>query len=205
MSRLDTVLLVRHGLTAMTGPVLAGRTPDLHLDERGTEAGRGRGRAHRRGAAAASSPAPWTDALETAQAIRAAQPGEPQWAVDERIIEVGYGDWTGRAIKDLAKDPLWKVVQAQPSAVRFPGGEALAEMAARAVAAIRDWDARLGEDAVWVACTPRRYDQGHRGRRARPAPRPVPAHRPRPVLGVGDPLHPDPSVRDPGQRRPVAT
>jgi broad specificity phosphatase PhoE len=26
-------------------------------------------------------------------------------------------------------------------------------MAARAVAAARDWDARLGPDAVWVACT----------------------------------------------------
>jgi broad specificity phosphatase PhoE len=48
---------------------------------------------------------------------------------------------------------LWKVVQAQPSAVRFPGGESLAEMATRAVAAVRDWDARLGEDAVWLACT----------------------------------------------------
>ena len=30
-----TVLLLRHGLTAMTGPVLAGHTPGVHLDERG--------------------------------------------------------------------------------------------------------------------------------------------------------------------------
>jgi probable phosphomutase (TIGR03848 family) len=56
-------------------------------------------------------------------------------------------------MKDLAKDPLWKIVQAQPSAVRFPNGEGLAEMATRAVAAVRDWDAKLGDDAVWVACT----------------------------------------------------
>ncbi|HVE63097.1 MAG TPA: histidine phosphatase family protein, partial [Mycobacteriales bacterium] len=32
---MTTVLLVRHGLTRMTGPVLAGWTPELHLDERG--------------------------------------------------------------------------------------------------------------------------------------------------------------------------
>ena len=32
-----TVLLVRHGLTAMTGPVLAGHTPGLPLDDRGRE------------------------------------------------------------------------------------------------------------------------------------------------------------------------
>jgi probable phosphomutase (TIGR03848 family) len=78
---------------------------------------------------------------------------EPAWEVDERLIECGYGDWTGRAIKDLTKDPIWKVVQTQPSAARFPGGESLSEMSARAVACIRDWDARLGPDAIWVACS----------------------------------------------------
>ncbi|MCW2657407.1 MAG: Phosphoglycerate mutase, partial [Jatrophihabitans sp.] len=93
---------------------------------------------------------------ETAQAIQDAQHAagrEPDWQLDERLLECDYGDWTGRQIKDLAKDPLWKVVQSQPSAVRFPGGEGLAEMSVRAVGAVRDWDARLGEDAVWVACT----------------------------------------------------
>ncbi len=51
------------------------------------------------------------------------------------------------------------MVQQHPSAVRFPGagGEALAQMAARAVAAVRDWDARVteqhGEDALWLACS----------------------------------------------------
>jgi probable phosphomutase (TIGR03848 family) len=94
--------------------------------------------------------------LETAQAVLEAQPGRdtpPAWHVDDRLIECGYGDWTGKAIKDLAKDPLWKVVQTQPSAVRFPNGEALSDMSARAVAAVREWDATLGEDAVWVACS----------------------------------------------------
>ena len=78
---------------------------------------------------------------------------EPAWEVDDRLVECGYGDWTGRAIKDLAKDPIWKVVQTQPSAARFPAGESLSEMSARAVASVRDWDARLGPDAIWVACS----------------------------------------------------
>ena len=46
-------------------------------------------------------------------------------------------------------------MQQQPSAVRFPGGESMTEMAARAVGAIRAWDAKLaaehGADAVWAA------------------------------------------------------
>ena len=53
------------------------------------------------------------------------------------------------------KDKLWGAVQQQPSAVRFPGGESMPEMSTRAIAAVRDWNARLeadhGPDAVWAA------------------------------------------------------
>jgi broad specificity phosphatase PhoE len=49
------------------------------------------------------------------------------------------------------------VVQAHPSAAVFPGGEGLAQVQARAVAAVREHDARLAEehggDALWLACT----------------------------------------------------
>jgi probable phosphomutase (TIGR03848 family) len=150
---MSTVLLVRHGLTKLTGPVLAGRAPGLHLDERGQKQGAAVAERIAVLPLAAVVTSPLERCVETAEAIREAQRGQPEWHVDERLIECGYGDWTGKAIKDLAKDPLWKVVQAQPSAVRFPGGEGLAEMATRAVAAVRDWDERLGDDAVWVACT----------------------------------------------------
>ena len=47
--------------------------------------------------------------VETAQAVLAAQREAgrtPEWHVDERLIECGYGDWTGKAIKDLAKDQI---------------------------------------------------------------------------------------------------
>jgi probable phosphomutase (TIGR03848 family) len=150
---MSTLLLVRHGLTAMTGPVLAGRTPGVHLDERG----------QKQAAAVAERIAvlplttivtsPMERCVDTAEIIRSKQAAEPDWQLEQRLIECEYGEWTGKPIKDLAKDPLWKVVQTQPSAVRFPGGESLAEMAGRAVAAVRDWDVRLGDDAVWVACT----------------------------------------------------
>lgn len=73
--------------------------------------------------------------------------------VDERFGEVGYGEWTGRRLEDLAKEPLWRVVQAHPSAAVFPGGESLAAMQHRAVAAVRDWNARLGEKAVYLVCS----------------------------------------------------
>ena len=150
---MTTVVLVRHGLTAMTGPVLAGWTPGLHLDERGEA--QAASVAERLGPvpfdAVVSSPL--DRCLDTAAAVLAGRELELQ--IDERLGECRYGDWTGRPIKELAKDPLWKVVQSHPSAVVFPGpeGEPLRETQARAVGAVRDWNARLGPDATWLACS----------------------------------------------------
>jgi probable phosphomutase (TIGR03848 family) len=70
---------------------------------------------------------------------------------DDRLGECRYGDWSGQELKKLVKDPLWKVVQAHPSAAAFPGGEPLRETQARAVAAVRDRNAELGPDATWIA------------------------------------------------------
>jgi probable phosphomutase (TIGR03848 family) len=76
-------------------------------------------------------------------------------ATDRRLTECGYGDWTGKKISELAKDPLWAVVQQHPSAVTFPGGESMRGMQQRAVDAVRAHDAALaashGPQAIWVA------------------------------------------------------
>lgn len=144
---MTTLLLVRHGLTAMTGPVLAGWTPGVHLNERGQAQAQALA-ARLKGvplAAVVSSP------LE--RCVETAAPLGYDVQVDERLGECRYGDWTGQELKKLAKDPLWKVVQAHPSAVTFPNGESLSAVSARAVEAIRDWNARLGPDATYLACS----------------------------------------------------
>jgi probable phosphomutase (TIGR03848 family) len=153
---MSTLLLLRHGLTAMTGPVLAGRSPGVHLDERGQRQAMTAAQRIAALPVAAVVTSPLERCAETAQVVLDAQRQagrEPQHHVEPRLIECDYGAWTGRPIKELTKDPTWKVVQTQPSAARFPDGERLSEMSARAVAAVRDWDARLGDDAIWVACT----------------------------------------------------
>ena len=146
---MTTVVLVRHGLTEMTGPLLAGWTPDLHLDERGQRQAVAVAERLSGVAFHAIVSSPLDRCLETAQAIA----GEREVLQDERLGECRYGDWTGKALKDLAKDPMWKVVQQHPSAAVFPGGEALRDTQSRAVAAVRDWNAKLGADATWLACS----------------------------------------------------
>ena len=90
------------------------------------------------------------------QTLELALPGTTP-AVEPDLTECGYGEWAGRELKSLADEPLWTVVQQHPSAVTFPGGEAMGSMAARAVAAIRKWDAVVhdehGPDALWLACS----------------------------------------------------
>jgi probable phosphoglycerate mutase len=148
-----TVLLVRHGLTASTGQVLTGWMPGIGLDDRG--------RAQAKSLAERLSPVPLAAIVtspldrcrQTAEAIAATRGMDLR--VDDRVGECRYGDWTGKELKELAKDPLWPVVQAHPSAVRFPGpdGEALADTQHRAVAAIRDWNRELGTDATYAVCS----------------------------------------------------
>jgi len=150
---MTTVLLVRHGLTALTGPVLAGRTPGVDLDERGRAQAVGVAQRLAGVAVAAIVSSPLERCQQTAQVI-ADQRGA-LIETEPRLIECGYGDWTGQQIKTLAKDPLWKVVQAHPSAVTFPGdgGEAMRDAQTRAVDAVRAWNAQLGPDATWLACS----------------------------------------------------
>ena len=88
--------------------------------------------------------------------IAAARDGSPVAVTDdERLSECMYGDWTGKPLKALARNPLWRVVQAHASAVRFPGedGESMLDMQHRAVSAVRDWNGRLGRDAAYVICS----------------------------------------------------
>jgi len=147
-----TVLLVRHGLTAVTGQVLSGWTPGISLDERGRE--------QAQALAARLAPvrldaiitSPLERCRETALAIAEGREGqEPQ--ADDRVGECQYGDWTGRPLAELAKEPLWRVVQDHASAATFPGGESMRDVQHRAVAAVRAWNEVLGADATYLICS----------------------------------------------------
>jgi len=149
-----TVILLRHGrTTANAGGVLAGWTPGVQLDESGAAQVAAVGERLAKVPLAAVVSSPLERCRQTADAVAAGRELEVQ--TDERLGEARYGDWTGRTIKELAKEPLWKVVQQHPSAAVFPGpeGEGLAQTQARAVAAVREWNAKLGPDAVWLACS----------------------------------------------------
>lgn len=150
-----TVILLRHGRTTANGSgILAGHQP-VELDEAGRAQAVAVGE-RLRGATIPLATVVSSPLLRCRQTVEAALPGATVHE-EGRLVECDYGDWSGRELKALAKQPLWQVVQAHPSAAVFPGGEAMADMAQRAVAAVRDWDARVtaehGPDALWLACS----------------------------------------------------
>ena len=149
---MTTVVLLRHGRsTANVAGVLAGRSPGIFLDDRGRE---------QAAAVAARLGDIPLDALISSPMERCKQTVAPLAAaknltvrLEPRLAEVDYGDWTGRALKDLAGEELWRTVQAHPSAAVFPGGEGLAAVGVRAVAAVRELSAEFGPDAVLLICS----------------------------------------------------
>ncbi|GGK36340.1 histidine phosphatase family protein [Nocardia camponoti] len=151
-----TVILLRHGVsTSNTAGTLAGRSPGVELTERGIE----------QAAAVAERLATLPiEHIATSPLLRCQRTVAPladklgiEPTPDERLIEVDYGTWTGRPIKELVSEPLWKTVQAHASGAVFPNGEGLAAVSHRAINAIRDIDKNLrdnadGRDVLWVGC-----------------------------------------------------
>lgn len=128
------LVLARHAVTAQTGPMLSGRTPGIDLSEDGRRQAEALAERLATLPVAAVYASPIERTTQTAQAV-AARHGLQVEAL-AGVLEADYGEWTGQQLSDLAKTDLWKVVQRMPSRAAFPGGESLAAMQARMIAAI---------------------------------------------------------------------
>lgn len=129
--------LLRHGrTTANAGGLLQGRV-DNELD--------GFGRIQAGAAADAIGPvdriisSPLRRARQTAAAF-----GEPE--IDDRWVELDYGEWDGRPIDEVAPG-TWEAWRSDLD-LRPPGGETLRELGARVHAALDELS--VGDDHVLV-------------------------------------------------------
>ncbi|MEJ5226242.1 MAG: histidine phosphatase family protein [Anaerolineales bacterium] len=128
-------LLIRHGENdyVKTGR-LAGRTPGVHLNERGRQQAAELAEALRDVPIAALYASPLERAVETAQPIAQARGLEIHTLPG--LMDTDIGEWQGAELKKLYKLPEWKTVQQAPSRFRFPGGESFAEQQVRLVSEV---------------------------------------------------------------------
>jgi probable phosphomutase (TIGR03848 family) len=143
-----TFYLVRHGLTDHTGARLSGRMEGIHLSDEG------RRQADLVAESLAAVPlkavyaSPIERTMETARPV-AAKHGLPV-QVASALTEVEFGKWTNRSFKTLRRTKLWEKVQRSPSSARFPDGESLYEVQARAVGEIERLSSIHAKQAVCV-------------------------------------------------------
>lgn len=129
------VLMIRHGENDWVGTDrLAGRTPGVHLNDKGRKQAADLAELLKPQPIAAVYSSPLERCMETAAPVATALGLAVQ--PEPGVLEVDYGDWQGQSLKDLSKLPDWQMVQHFPSTYRFPGGETLRETQARAVGAI---------------------------------------------------------------------
>jgi probable phosphomutase (TIGR03848 family) len=129
------LLLIRHGENDFVKQSrLPGRMPGIHLNEHGREQAAALADSLKKMPLRAIYASPLERAVETAEPLAHALglPIQPR----PGLLDTDVGEWQGVQLKKLRKLPLWKQVQEQPSAVRFPDGESFLELQERLVCAI---------------------------------------------------------------------
>jgi probable phosphoglycerate mutase len=143
------LLLIRHAVTDLTGKRLYGRSEGVTLSEEGRRQAADLARRVSEVPLDALYSSPLERCMETAQQVAKASGAEARPL--EGVLEIDYGDWTGRPFTSLRNTKLWSEFHgATPSAPRFPGGETLAEAQRRAVAAIDELVGRHPKETVAV-------------------------------------------------------
>jgi probable phosphoglycerate mutase len=129
-----TAILIRHGETDSVGRYLSGRSPSHHLNETGRQQAARLPQRLARQPVAALYTSPLERARETAEPLGAAR--HLLARTDDSLLEVDFGEWTGRTFEDLDQTPAWRDYNADRLTACAPGGEPIAAVQARIVAAL---------------------------------------------------------------------
>ena len=131
------VFLVRHGSNDyLAKALLAGRLPNVHLNDEG------RAEAQRLAATLATAGIQRIFSSPLERSVQTAEPTAKrlnlQIEVAPEILEINFGDWTGKPIRDLDRDPAWKNFNLYRSGTRIPNGETMLETQTRMVAFLEE-------------------------------------------------------------------
>jgi broad specificity phosphatase PhoE len=129
---MSEIFIIRHGETTWNREEVFRGRADVPLSERGREQARLLADALRDARIEAIYSSPLLRATETAAPLAAAL--GINVVTDERLIDMSFGTWEGRARTEIesAEPELYRVWHEEPQRFRAPGGESLSEVLARA-------------------------------------------------------------------------
>ena len=153
-----TIYYIRHGETAWNAQGRLQGVRDIPLNDLGRKQAAHSGsiladlfaRDGRSASSLAFVASPLGRARSTMELVRGALKLPPRdYAIDDRLREIGYGDWEGSTLQQMqASDPaVFARRQADKWTVAPPGGETYAQVQAR----VTDWYSQLTADTVAVA------------------------------------------------------
>jgi probable phosphomutase (TIGR03848 family) len=143
---MTTYLLIRHGDNDAIGRTMAGWTPGLHINARGREQACRLAERLAQVHLDAILSSPLERARETAAPI--AERLGLRLEIREEIGELHLGEWTGRTLDELRKDPLWKLFNQHRGIGRIPGGETMIEVQSRMLDVVLELHGRYPEGTV---------------------------------------------------------
>ena len=147
---MTTILLIRHGENEYVAKGrLAGRLPGVHLNENGKKQAEMVAKAFAKAPIKAIYSSPMERCMETAKPLADAL--DLKIIPTQGLIEVDFGKWQDKTLKQLQNRKLWKVVQANPSRMEFPDGETFANAQLRIVQALETL-ARKHDTKDLIAC-----------------------------------------------------
>jgi probable phosphoglycerate mutase len=129
---MTTILLIRHGENEYVAKGrLAGRLPSVHLNENGKQQAEAVAKAFAKAPIKAVYSSPMERCMETARPLATGLDLEVM--PRNGLLEVDFGEWQDKTLKQLRRRKLWKVVQGNPARMRFPSGETFANAQQRIV------------------------------------------------------------------------
>jgi probable phosphoglycerate mutase len=130
---MTTFYLIRHGNTT-AGNIISGRNRGYHLSDNGQMQAARLGERLSGVHFDAIYASPMERTQETAKAISEKHNMQPETL--EKIIEVDFGDWTGKSFDELETIQKWKLFHTFRSGTRIPRGEHMIEIQMRMVSEI---------------------------------------------------------------------
>jgi len=144
------LVLVRHGMTPVTGKKLTGWLPGISLSSQGTAQARSAGERLAGAPIKAIYSSPLERCTETAELI--AERHSLAVQTRDELGEVHYGDWQGKSLKVLYRSKLWSELKSRPGDFRFPNGETIREAQTRGMGAVETLRSQH-KDNVVVVCS----------------------------------------------------